>query len=127
MHNIRLVLCANYETNVFKKCIDTAFHLIKCSLNSLFMHLLGKKILKLEEERVLKVETLSQLFNTLFQILYLFPIHLGFCFISVILDTFWYKWVRSKIWINGFLLRWLHFFMMQRPVYFLRHYNLWYF
>lgn len=77
------------------------------------MHLLEKNILKLEEERVLKVETLNQLFNTLFQILYLFLIYLGFYFISVILDTFWCKWVRRKVWINGFLLRWLHFFMMQ--------------
>jgi len=44
------------------------------------MHLLEKNILKLGEERVLRLESLNQLFNSLFQIMHVFPIQLDFCF-----------------------------------------------
>lgn len=65
------------------KNTDVTFHLIKYSFLSeqSFSAPLGKKNnLKLEEERVLEVETLSQLFNTLFQVLYFLLIYLGFYF-----------------------------------------------
>lgn len=49
--------------SVFKNHTAAACHLIRCSLWAVFMHILERNILNLEEERILKVETLNQLFS----------------------------------------------------------------
>lgn len=50
-------------------------------------------------------------------------INLSFYSISVMPNTFCCKWVRRKGCINSFLLRSLHFLMMQGQLCFLKYYN----